>query len=68
MAAFSNGTEWECWSANWCERCVYEETCPLVELALFTDETPAEWRFQEHNLGRKYVCTKFQPYPPGQAR
>jgi hypothetical protein len=50
--AFSNGTEWECWSYNWCGRCLRDAPfrnmgkgsgCPLVLLAMCGEQTPAEW-------------------------
>src|SRR5688500_16230419 len=44
VPAFSNGTEYHMWSANWCERpCVVDknEDCPLIMIALL-GRTPAE--------------------------
>lgn len=76
--AFSNGTEFECWVANWCHRCVhdkparedrYEDACQIVMIALL-GQTPAEWIRQEgFRLGDQYHCIEFRdeddgPPPP----
>jgi hypothetical protein len=64
--AFSNGTQWEIWSYNWCERCKNndEETelwCPIITVALLHEGTPAEWTEPEPDSGvlADYVCTEF---------
>lgn len=53
--AFSNGTEGECWTANWCDRCAHEKKyratgnpkhcCQIYNVALGHEPrvTPAEW-------------------------
>ena len=51
--AFSNGTEWEIWSHNWCANCVHDEParrgnfengCEIVAVALMGgDEEIPEW-------------------------
>lgn len=69
--AFSNGTEWECWSYNWCDRCLVDAPfrnglkgargCELIVIAL-DGKTPAEWLEQERNvLGDQYHCINFRP-------
>lgn len=69
---FSNGTEGEMWTANWCDRCVhdkparqdrYEDACGIFTLAL-THKVPAEWIKQEW-VGDKppadrYHCVEFR--------
>jgi hypothetical protein len=59
--AFSNGFEWDHWSANWCGRCVNDadEGCPLVLVAMM-GKTPAEWTPKDRSdLGEQYECTLF---------
>jgi hypothetical protein len=69
MSAFSNGTEWEMWSANWCDRCEVDEParereefdkgCPLI-LQIMTGETPAEFFAQPAGSGDRYHCINFR--------
>ncbi len=45
-APFSNSTEWDAWSALWCDRCRRDDSdagCPLVLEAL-CGEVPEQWR------------------------
>jgi hypothetical protein len=74
--AFSNGTEWECWSAGWCDRCardapfrngISERGCPLILIAVADELIPAEWMEPEPSpsgrpyLGPKaYTCIEFR--------
>jgi hypothetical protein len=63
--AFSNGTEWDMWSARWCGTCRHadeeaEVYCPLADLALISEQTPAEWG--ENSLNRR--CTQYDPRDP----
>lgn len=61
---FSNHTEWEIWSARWCERCANDtpakvdrdEGCPLILVALM-GKTPAEWLEQDVHV---YQCIEFR--------
>lgn len=71
-AAFSNGFEWERWSARWCETCNHDETlgamgntgvtaCPIAEVLLVGSGTPAE--LEEVALGgleNRYACTGYE--------
>jgi hypothetical protein len=70
-AAFSNGSSWEIWQANWCARgrgCVNDEDgggptgtyCPLITVAMVSDPrvTPAEW--VEGDGIQDYACTEFE--------
>lgn len=67
---FSNGTEWEMWSANWCHKpCQNDknEDCPLVMTALL-GKTPVEWLPQppERYPSDAYHCVLFRgPDDPG---
>lgn len=61
--AFSNSTEWEVFSANWCWRgCVNDrnEDCPLIAFALATERTPREWEADDGTVDR---CSEFQEEP-----
>ena len=72
-SAFSNGTEWECWSANWCDRCTREapfrngissQGCPLILIAM-SERIPAEWFEQPwspdgHPPLDRYHCMEFR--------
>jgi hypothetical protein len=72
---FSNGTEFEAWSAAWCLRsgapCRHEEqmrgagsttTCPLLDVAILNDRTPVEWGERAPALGREmYTCSMYAP-------
>lgn len=75
---FSNSTEGEAWTANWCDRCIhdkparedrYEDACAIFTLAL-TGQTPGEWIRQDgFRLGDQYHCIEFRsedegPPPP----
>lgn len=55
---FSNSTEWDIWSARWCNQCIHDvsEACPLV-LAAVCGRTPKEWTRTEVS---DYTCSEFQ--------
>lgn len=58
--AFSNGFEWDCWSAAWCNECVHEDDCPLILVAML-GKTPVEWTEDEPlGLETRYVCQEFE--------
>lgn len=68
--AFSNGTEYEMWQANWCDRCTHDaayqsgkssEGCPLLLTALLGD-IPGEWMEQppERYPSDAYHCINFR--------
>jgi hypothetical protein len=73
-SAFSNGTEWECWSANWCDRCIHDKParqgdegngCPLILIG-FCGRTPLEWMEHERfSLGDRYHCIEFRDEDDG---
>lgn len=78
-SAFSNGTEWECWSANWCDRCLRDapfrngissQGCPLLLVAMTGERIPGEWMEQEWVAGHppldRYSCIEFKA--PGGGR
>jgi len=62
---FSNGTAYEMWSANWCDRCLRDAPfrngvsstgCPLLLIAL-SEMTPGEW--MRTGL-QDYTCIEFR--------
>jgi len=60
---FSNGSEWDAWSAHNCQRCIYEEDCPLVLVAM-TGHTPGQWReIDPLSLRYRYECDEFVVSP-----
>jgi hypothetical protein len=62
--AFSNGFEIDAWMDRWCYRCVHEETCPLILVAML-GKTPAEWReLNRGDLGNQYACSAFEGAVP----
>lgn len=72
--AFSNGTEWEIWSYNWCERCTNDspemvdrgDGCSLIAVAMFEQKTPAEWMEQEdRSPSDRYHCISFRSEDDG---
>lgn len=54
--AFSNGTEWDVWSSEWCSRCVNDtdDNCPLILVAMM-GRTPSEW-FEQPRGERGLIC------------
>lgn len=73
-SAFSNGTEWDCWSSDWCNQCVHDQDidsggCPIVLLAMQGEKTPAEWvpgptdEEGRVSLTDRYGCLEFQRVP-----
>jgi hypothetical protein len=70
---FANGTEGEAWMSAWCSRpgakCVRDEqygggpekaACPLLDVALFENRTPAEWGARTSAIGREmYTCSRY---------
>lgn len=67
---FSNHTEWEIWSANWCENCrndgmgVGKDTpqCELITVAVCYGRTPLEWltASPDGNVPGEYHCINFR--------
>lgn len=70
--AFSNGTDWEIWSYNWCENnCVHDaayqrgetnEGCPLALVAM-CGRTPREWLPgdpKDMTCGSQYTCVYYR--------
>jgi hypothetical protein len=65
--AFSNGTEFDIWSATWCDTCladrpfrngISEWGCRLIEVATF-EGIPDEWLDTGHP--GDYRCTAYKP-------
>lgn len=67
---FSNHTDWEIWSYNWCERCRNDSPalidqgkgCPLILVALM-GKRPTEWLDGEGPS--KYTCVEFRSEDDG---
>lgn len=61
MSVFSNGTEWDNWSANWCGTCIHDRLgkgskdteCPLI-LEMFMGDEPKQII---KNPGHDYTTT-----------
>jgi hypothetical protein len=67
--AFANGTEWDLWSANWCQTCLVDAPyrngisqwgCKLIDAPLATGEIPDEWVTVDRPDG-PYTCTSYKP-------
>jgi hypothetical protein len=68
---FSNGTEFDIWFANWCDRCKHdagysdatpEKGCPLLAAALCGERIP-EWLLNDEDPGdpaRRVMCLNFR--------
>jgi hypothetical protein len=63
---FSNSTDWDIWSHNWCERCIhdrparqddYENACYLILVAM-TNRTPIE--FLPQPFPERWHCIEFR--------
>ncbi len=68
MSAFSNGTEWEVWSYNWCHQCSRDEMggapegtyCDVIAASLVSDSVPPQWIPGTDDFGDRYHCTEFE--------
>ena len=67
--AFSNMSSFEYWAANWCNRCVNDDTwgvgpkdaeCPLITVAMLMGCTPGEWMEQPADGPDRYHCIEFR--------
>ena len=67
----SNGTEGECFQAQWCDRCWRDrnQRCSILAKTLFwaiTDpEYPKQWNYDDNN---KPQCTAFLSYAQHEAQ
>jgi hypothetical protein len=70
-SAFSNGTEFAMWEANWCGRCQVDAAfrrgdndpgCPVLATALLGDGVPPEWLEQpaDRYPSDAYHCINFR--------
>jgi hypothetical protein len=63
-AAFSNGHEFECWSAKWCNDCKHDDGesnfCDILSNAMLGEEVPKEWSPGTDDLRDRYHCSKFE--------
>lgn len=64
--AFSNGTEWEMWSANYCDRCWHDrkQDCELIALGFAHLEVP-QWVYTDRFWPAHVHCIKFTPTDEG---
>jgi len=68
MTAFSNGSEYDAWSANWCRRCTKDDMgladegvyCPIVTNVMVDNEVPAQWAPGTDDLRDRYHCSEFE--------
>ncbi|AER48023.1 hypothetical protein SEA_THREERNGTARJAY_171 [Mycobacterium phage ThreeRngTarjay] len=67
LTAFSNSTEFEIWSINWCGRCVRDEHadsgfgCPILDTVYLENRVPPEWSEGTDDLRDRYHCSEFEP-------
>jgi hypothetical protein len=74
IPAFSNGSEGEAWTGNWCGRCLRDAPfrnmgkgtgCPLLMISLLS-RTPAEWldgprdEHGRYSMADQYHCIEFK--------
>ncbi|MBB3752507.1 hypothetical protein FHT44_005019 [Mycolicibacterium sp. BK634] len=67
MTAFSNGFEYDSWSANWCSKCAKDSLglapegvyCPIISRVLLDNEVPPEWSSGSDDLRDRYHCSEF---------
>lgn len=68
MTAFSNGFEFDCWSAGWCKMCIKDDSgeaaegvyCPIVSGVMLNNEVPPEWSPGTDDLRDRYHCSQFE--------
>lgn len=66
---FSNATEGDAWTANWCDKCGHDAEgpdngCPILLVGLL-GKTPAEWLPGDRmRLGATYRCSEFRKSRP----
>lgn len=68
MTAFSNGSEYDAWSAHWCRKCARDETgtapegtyCSILGVALLDNKVPKEWTPGRDDLHDRYHCQEFR--------
>lgn len=69
---FSNGTEWEIWSYNYCNKCfhdrrawrdgMYEEGCPLIVQSMNREPIPL-WIYQQRGTWKCTGCAEGHEHP-----
>lgn len=57
---FANGHEYQSWRAIWCDECVHETDCPLLDIAVLAERTPAAWEDVRPGALNRYHCHEFQ--------
>lgn len=68
MTAFSNGSEYDAWSASWCRKCIHDDMgtapggtyCPIISSVQLTNQIPPQWSPGTDDLPDRYHCKEFQ--------
>lgn len=62
--AFSNGTEFEVWAYNWCDKCAKDDgeivLCPILDGVVIDNRRPAEWLDGTDDYRDRYHCGEFE--------
>lgn len=62
---FANSTEGNAWVSTWCNTCLRERNCPLIDLVIIDGVTPFGWVPRDRaDLGFQYVCTEYVSVAP----
>lgn len=59
---FSNSTEWEIWSHNWCRKCVNDvnEDCPIILDLMLNGTSNKVYRIGTNGYLNSIVCDDFE--------
>lgn len=68
VTAFSNGFEYDAWSASWCAMCLHDELghapegtyCPILTDVMANNEVPAQWTPGTDDLRDRYHCSSYE--------
>jgi hypothetical protein len=67
MTAFSNGSEYDAWTAHWCRKCARDEVgtapegtyCPILSDVIVENKVPPQWSPGTNDLHDRYHCSEF---------
>lgn len=67
-AYFSNGSEWDAWSADWCETCIHdaagpEDGCPIILQLLLGEPTEHVERGPDWSPQTVAWCSQYEKRP-----
>ena len=67
-AYFSNGSEWDAWSAAWCETCIHdaagpEDGCPIILQLLLGEPTEHVGRGPDWSPQTVAWCSQYEKRP-----